>query len=186
MKKLKTLEQFESKDPCECGDNCGCGNKTVNEAKKYNFKAISKAWEYAYGEDMEDEYEGFYQEVVGKYKNKVTKEDIAKIWNEVYGENIADEYGGFFDSIKENLEASKKLEEINKVEEVKADGYSISDDEDERRDILVEEVTQKLEELIAYMREEAKEIGGPFRSPGIESDCVKAMKSIFRSKKVRI
>ena len=69
------------------------------------------------------------------FHKRATKEDIAKIWNEVYGENIADEYGGFFDSIKENLEASKKLEEINKVEEVKADGYSISDDEDDTENI---------------------------------------------------
>ena len=31
--KLKTLEQFGQKDPCECGGNCGCGNgnKSVNE-----------------------------------------------------------------------------------------------------------------------------------------------------------
>lgn len=187
MKKLKTLEQFESKDPCQCGGNCGCGgNKSVNEAKKYNFKAISKAWEYAYGEDMEDEYEGFYQEVVGKYKNKVTKEDIAKIWDEIYGEDIADEYSGFFDSIKENLEASKKLEEINKVEEVKADGYSISDDEDERMDIAEQEFYDKALELANDLKAEAYEIGGSFRGPGYEHRLMLQVKDAFKKAKLKL
>ena len=246
MKKLKTLEQFESKDPCQCGGNCGCGgNKSVNEgarivlvdpnknqfkktvfysgpnrdadaeveklnkklsnsqkqkgfywkiaayesleeAKKYNFKAISKAWEYAYGEDMEDEYEGFYQEVVGKYKNKVTKKDIAKIWNEVYGEDIGAEYSGFFDSIKENLEASEKLEEINKIEEVKADGYSISDDEDERMDIAEQEFYDKALELANDLKAEAYEIGGSFRGPGYEHRLMLQVKDAFKKAKLKL
>lgn len=75
----------------------------VNEAKKYKFEEIAKAWDYSYGEDMENEYEGFYQEVIGKYKNKVTKKDIAEIWDNIYGEDIAAEYEGFFDSIKESV-----------------------------------------------------------------------------------
>ena len=107
------LEEFEQtkKDPCQCGGNCGCGgNKSVNEAKKYKFKDLAKAWEFVYGEDMEDEYQGFYQEVTGKYKNKVTKADIAEIWNKVYGEDIEAEYDGFYNELKENLNEANKLE----------------------------------------------------------------------------
>ena len=250
--KLPMLEEFEQskKDPCQCGGNCGCGgNKSVNEAKKYKFKDLAKAWEFVYGEDMEDEYQGFYQEVTGKYKNKVTKKDIAEIWQKVYGEDIEAEYDGFYNEIKENLDEANKLEEFNilgekeikgkdagnrikgaaagrtieingitytclgkgkwvgpdgekvnwievsamasalgnkkVVYEANADG-TISDDEDERRAILEEEVMQRLEDLIDYMKEEADAIGGKFRAPGIEADCVRAMKSVFKSKKVRL
>ena len=79
----------------------------VNEAKKYKFKDLAKAWEFVYGEDMEDEYEGFYQEVTGKYKNKVTKKDVADIWQKLYGEDIEAEYDGFFSSIKEAVTEAK-------------------------------------------------------------------------------
>ena len=185
--KLPMLEEFEQskKDPCQCGGNCGCGgNKSVNEAKKYKFKDLAKAWEFVYGEDMEDEYQGFYQEVTGKYKNKVTKKDVAEIWQKVYGEDIEAEYDGFYNEIKENLDEANKLEEFNNINEANADG-TISDDEDERRAILEEEVMQRLEDLIDYMKEEADAIGGKFRAPGIEADCVRAMKSVFKSKKVR-
>jgi len=159
--------------------------ESLEEAKKYKFKDLAKAWEFVYGEDMEDEYQGFYQEVTGKYKNKVTKQDIAEIWNKVYGEDIEADYDGFFSSLKENLNEANKLEEFNNLNEANADG-TISDDEDERRAILEEEVMVKLEELIDYMKEEADSIGGKFRAPGIEADCIKAMKSVFKSKKVRI
>ena len=40
--KLKTLEQFESKDPCECGGNCGCG-KSVNEKFSFSKKEVEAA-----------------------------------------------------------------------------------------------------------------------------------------------
>lgn len=159
--------------------------ESLEEAKKYKFKDLAKAWEFVYGEDMEDEYQGFYQEVTGKYRNKVTKKDIAEIWDKVYGEDIEADYDGFFSSLKENLNEANKLEEFNNLNEANPDG-TISDDEDERRAILEEEVMMKLEELIDYMKEEADSIGGKFRAPGIEADCIKAMKSVFKSKKVRI
>lgn len=275
--KLKTLEQFESKDPCECGGNCNCGgNKSLNEkfsfskkevedaanliasaisktdkvkaevhdleydkgrgagfdisidgekydggsyvvkdngdvvnaaignshpnavyntignkdiadvftnmkkyesvvteAKKYKFKDIAKAWEFVYGEDMEDEYEGFYQEVVGKYKNKVTKADIAEIWNNVYGEDIATEYDGFFGSIKENLNTALKLDNLF---EANPDG-TISDDEDERRAELLERVKEQMQQLLASAEFDAKDIGGSFRSPGIIAEIKKELTS---------
>lgn len=248
--KLKTLDQFESKDPCECGGNCGCGgNKSVvnekffrmsketiekelyaanqalttyydwlkagndsgrgesldhimnllkkckddikkfnkkeevegtvyesvvTEAKKYKFKDLSKAWEFVYGEDMEDEYEGFYQEVTGKYKNKVTKADVADIWQKVYGEDIESEYGGFFNDLKENLNEANKLEEFNSLNEANADG-TISDDEDEKRAELLKRVKAQMEELLASAEFDAKDIGGSFRSPGIMYDIRKEL-----------
>lgn len=259
--KLKTLEQFESKDPCECGGNCGCG-KSVNEnetlceatvemdamdpdskdflkflkknrvkiinkemdgpgggtpvitmqgkrkdlekvladpelgwddpglaeyieesdntfktvatleAKKYKFKDLSKAWEFVYGEDMEDEYEGFYQEVVGKYKNKVTKADVANIWQKVYGEDITTDYESFFNDLKENLNQVAKLELL----EANSDG-TISDDEDERRAELLERVKGQMQELLASAELDAKDIGGSFRSPGIMAEIRKELNS---------
>ena len=178
-KKLPMLEEFEqSKSACKCGGNCQC-NKSVNEAKKYNFKDIAKAWEFTYGEDMEDEYQGFYQEVTGKYKNKVTKQDIADIWQKVYGEDIAAEYGGFFDSIKESLAAANQLEEFNALNEAKPDG-TISDDEDERREDLLAKTEAAIDELLANMKEEAYEIGGQFRGPGIFADNKKLIETKIR------
>ena len=146
----------------------------VAEAKKYKFKELAKAWEFVYGEEMEDEYEGFYQEVVGKYKNKVTKEDIAEIWNKVYGEDIATEYDGFFGSIKENVNEAIKLEAFNNIEEANSDG-TISDDEDEKMEDLLGNVEAEIDDLISKAREEAYEIGGKFRGPGNVSQLKKLM-----------
>ena len=149
-------------------------SNTITEAKKYKFKDLAKAWEFVYGEEMEDEYQGFYQEVTGKYKDKVTKADIAKIWDEVYGEDIATEYEGFFSSIKEAVEASEKLEQFNLIEEANTDG-TISDDEDDRLDDLLGNVESQIDELIQYARTEAYEIGGDFRGPGMTSQVKKLM-----------
>ena len=54
-----------------------------------------------------------FQEVVGKYKDKVTKKDIADIWMNTYGEDIATDYDGFYNDLKENLEQVAKLEELD-------------------------------------------------------------------------
>ena len=154
----------------------------VTEAKKYKFKELAKAWEFVYGEEMEDEYEGFYQEVVGKYKNKVTKEDIAEIWNKVYGEDIATEYDGFFGSIKENLNTALKLD---KLFEANADG-TISDDEDDAVENMLVDVEYMVDELVNYIKVETKKIGGSFRSPGMEAQCLKLVKETFKKHKVRL
>ena len=140
------------------------------EAKKYKFKDLSKAWEFVYGEDMEDEYEGFYQEVVGKYKNKVTKADVANIWQKVYGEDITTDYESFFNDLKENLNQVAKLELL----EANADG-TISDDEDERRAELLERVKEQMQQLLASAEFDAKDIGGSFRSPGIMAEIKKEL-----------
>lgn len=181
--KLKTLEQFEQKDPCQCGGNCSCGNgNKLNEAKKYKFKDIAKAWEFVYGEDMEDEYQGFYQEVTGKHKNKVTKAEIAEIWNRVYGEDIAIEYEGFFNSIKENLEEAEKLDRLF---EANPDG-TISDDEDERMAIAEQEFYDKALELADDLKAEAYEIGGDFRGPGYEHKLMLQVKDAFKKAKLKL
>ena len=183
--KLKTLEQFEQKDPCECGGNCGCGDNSVNEAKKYKFKDLAKAWQHVYGEDMEDEYQGFFQEVIGKHKNKVTKQDIADIWMSVYGEDIAVEYDGFYNELKENLEQVAKLEELDNLVEANTDG-TISDDEDERMDIAEEEFYDKALTLAQELKEEAYEIGGNFRGPGYEHKLMLQVKDAFKKAKLKL
>ena len=114
---IKSFEQYTN--GCKCGGNCQC-NKATNEAKKYKFKDLAKAWQHVYGEDMEDEYPAIYQEVTGAYKNKVTKSDLADIWNKVYGEDVADEYDGFFNSLKENLEEAEALDGFNSIDEDKS------------------------------------------------------------------
>ena len=146
----------------------------VTEAKKYKFNDLAKAWQHVYGEDMEDEYEGFYQEVVGKYKNKVTKADIATIWSHVYGEEIADDYDGFYNELKENLEQVAKLEKLDNLNEQNADG-TISDDEDDRLDDLLGDVEMQIDELIQHAKTQAYEIGGDFRGPGMTSQLKKLM-----------
>jgi len=148
----------------------------IDEAKKYKFKDLAKAWSHVYGEDMEDEYEGFFQEVVGKYKNKVTKKDIANIWLDVYGEDIADDYDGFYNELQENLNQVAKLEELfsDEIDEANADG-TISDDEDERRAELLERVKEQMQQLLASAEFDAKDIGGSFRSPGIMAEIKKEL-----------
>lgn len=183
-KKLPMLEEFEQSKGCKCGGNCQC-NKSVNEAKKYSFKDLAKAWEFTYGEDMEDEYQGFYQEVTGKYRNKVTKKDIADIWQKVYGEDIAAEYDGFYDSIKENLAAANQLEEFNAIDEANADG-TISDDEDDRMEIAKQEIYDRAFALAQELKEEAYEIGGDFRGPGYERDLVLQVMDAFKKSKIKL
>jgi hypothetical protein len=109
----RTIGKYFTKDEVEFLQSLF--ESEVNEAKKYKFKDIAKAWEFVYGEDMEDEYQGFYQEVTGKYKNKVTKSDIAKIWQEVYGEDIEADYDGFYNELKENLNEANKLDHFNEA-----------------------------------------------------------------------
>jgi hypothetical protein len=183
--KLKTLEQFEQKDPCTCGGNCNCGDKSVNEAKKYKFKDIAKAWQHVYGEDMEDEYQGFFQEVTGKYKDKVTKKDIAEIWMNTYGEDIATDYDGFYNDLKENLEQVAKLEVLDNLVEANTDG-TISDDEDGRMDIAEQEFYDKALTLAQELKDEAYEIGGNFRGPGYEHKLMMQVKDAFKKAKLKL
>jgi len=165
----RTIGKYFTKDEVEFLQSLF--ESEVNEAKKYKFKDLAKAWEFVYGEDMEDEYEGFYQEVVGKHKDKVTKADVAKIWQKVYGEDIESEYDGFYNELKENLNEANKLNSFN---EANADG-TISDDEDERRAELLERVKEQMQQLLASAEFDAKDIGGSFRSPGIMAEIKKEL-----------
>jgi len=157
-------------------------NESIDEAKKYKFKELAKAWSHVYGEDMEDEYQGFYQEVTGKYKDKVTKKDIADIWTATYGEDIAADYDGFYNDLKENLEQVAKLEELDNLVEANSDG-TISDDEDERRGEALHMAEIEFDEYIKKFKEEAYDIGGTFRGPGIWSDIYKAIE--YKLKKAK-
>lgn len=71
------------------------------------------------------------------------------------------------------------------LSEANKDG-TISDDEDERRDQLEYEVYHRAVELVNYIKEEAEEIGGPFRSPGIINDCLKQVSDAFKKNKMRL
>jgi hypothetical protein len=179
----RTIGKYFTKDEVEFLQSLF--ESEVNEAKKYKFKELAKAWEFVYGEDMEDEYEGFYQEVIGKHKNKVTKSDIAEIWSNVYGEDVAAEYGGFFDNLKENVNEATKLEKFNNIEEANADG-TISDDEDDAVENMLVDVEYMVDELVNYIKVETEKIGGSFRSPGYEAQCLKLVKETFKKHKVRL
>lgn len=157
-------------------------NESIDEAKKYKFKDLAKAWSHVYGEDMEDEYQGFYQEVTGKYKDKVTKKDIADIWTAIYGEDIAADYDGFYNDLKENLDQIAKLEKLDNLVEANDDG-TISPDEDARRDEAVEMAGMEFDEFIKKFKEEAYDIGGTFRGPGIWSDIYKVIE--YKLKKAK-
>jgi phosphopantothenoylcysteine synthetase/decarboxylase len=78
---------------------------------------------------------------------------------------------------------SKKLDEseLNEIEESvfnekKADG-TISDDEEEREEDLMANVEVAIDDLIAMIKKEANDIGGSFRSPGIEHRVSKLIKA---------
>jgi hypothetical protein len=62
------------------------------------------------------------------------------------------------------------------VNEKKVDG-TISDDEAEREEGLMAKAEVAIDDLIAAIKKEANEIGGSFRSPGIESRVAKLLKS---------
>ena len=58
------------------------------------------------------------------------------------------------------------------VTEKKADG-TISDDEDDRRAALMAEIESAMDQLLAKIKQDADDIGGSFRSPGIMYDAKK-------------
>ena len=62
------------------------------------------------------------------------------------------------------------------LNEAKPDG-TISVDEVEREDDLMEAVETAIDDLIIMIKKEANEIGGSFRSPGIESRVAKLIKA---------
>jgi hypothetical protein len=75
---------------------------------------------------------------------------------------------------------SESIEEANlsdgALNEKKADG-TISDDEEQREEDLMANVDSVIDDLIILIKKEANEIGGSFRSPGIESRVAKLIKT---------
>ena len=70
----------------------------------------------------------------------------------------------------------KESKDFNLVSEKKADG-TISDDEEEREEDLMANVEVAIDDLIAMIKKEANDIGGSFRSPGIEHRVSKLIKA---------
>ena len=89
--------------------------ESVKEAKKIKIKDIENAWDSSYGEDFEYEYGSVYVEIMGKYKGKITKDELAKLWDEKYGEDLQSEYDGFFDKLDENVSEAKFVKDFDKA-----------------------------------------------------------------------
>ena len=79
---------------------------------------------------------------------------------------------------KRQLRRIIKEEKARLILEMNPDG-TISDDELDLEDELMEEVVRDLEGLIARVHIQAERIGGDFRSPGIKSRVLKAMARVL-------
>lgn len=80
---------------------------------------------------------------------------------------------------------ANKIELPKAISEKKSDG-TISDDEDAREEDLMANVEVAIDDLIAMIKKEANDIGGSFRSPGIESRVGKLLKEkLAKAKLIR-
>ena len=75
-----------------------------------------------------------------------------------------------------------KEEKSRLVREMNPDG-TISNNEDNERDILMAEVEEMTEEMIIHIQREADRIGGGFRSPGIRAQALKVVADIIYSER---
>ena len=80
------------------------------------------------------------------------------------------------ESFKSNVPTFNQFIKESTLNEKKADG-TISDDEEEREEDLMANVEVAIDDLIAMIKKEANDIGGSFRSPGIEHRVSKLIKS---------
>ena len=71
---------------------------------------------------------------------------------------------------KKQLRRIIKEEKAKLIREANVDG-TISPDEDERRADLLTHVEIAIDELIQYCVNEANDVGGSFRAPGIKAEC---------------
>lgn len=85
--------------------------------------------------------------------------------------------------IKIYKEFINKIELSKAISEKKSDG-SISDDEDTREEDLMSSVEVAIDDLISMIKKEANDIGGSFRSPGIESRVGKLIKAKLQKAKL--
>ena len=79
---------------------------------------------------------------------------------------------------KRQLRRIIKEEKAKLLSEVNPDG-TISDDEDNERDLLMAEVEEQMEELVRFIQMEAERIGGGFRSPGIKKQAYRLAAEII-------
>jgi hypothetical protein len=80
---------------------------------------------------------------------------------------------------------ANKIELPKVISEKKSDG-TISDDEESREEDLMANVEVAIDDLIDLIKKEANEIGGSFRSPGIESRVGKLLKEkLAKAKLIR-
>ena len=84
---IKSFEQYTG--GCKCGGNCQC-NKATNEAKKYKFKDLAKAWQHVYGEDVADEYDGFFNSLKENLEEAETLDNFNSIDEGKYEDMLAD------------------------------------------------------------------------------------------------
>ena len=77
--------------------------------------------------------------------------------------------------VRQAIENSRQQE---KLKEANADG-TISDDEASRENALLSFVESELEDLVRHVHEEAAEIGGGFRGPGLRKRALDLMAEIL-------
>lgn len=67
---------------------------------KTTLKEMAQNWAEGYGEDLANDYSGFYDELYEKYGNKpIPLTEIQDAWRYAYGEEIDENYTGFWGSI---------------------------------------------------------------------------------------
>ena len=71
------------------------------------------------------------------------------------------------------------------IDEKNKDG-TISDDEDEEFENLKADAKFMATELVNHIRKESEAIGGSFRSPGMEFECIKIIKEVFMKNKFKV
>ena len=85
-----------------------------------------------------------------------------------------------WDKLPKDVKASLRALDRREASDVNPDG-TISADEPQRRKELVARFTRQLNQLVAEAKRDAQEIGGSFRSPGIQADLRKIADGIIRS-----
>ena len=67
---------------------------------KTTLKEMAQNWAEVYGEDLANDYGGFYDKLYEKYGNKpIPLAEVKQAWKYAYGEDLNVEYDGFWESI---------------------------------------------------------------------------------------
>lgn len=151
----------------KCGDDYGAcvgtltsslGESVVTE-KTYNKKSLMKAMK---ADDGMIQLGNGEEYIIYAYGNG--NDDNDDMWQDDV----------IFALDQDGEEHEIEYSDIVSYNEANADG-TISDDEDEKREELLNRVKEQMEELLASAEFDAKEIGGSFRSPGIMFDIRKQL-----------